>query len=92
MMGSTVHGAPSHTHLWMMQSRESELWGDRHLGRLALLAKFDNASAYRVVPVHPDERMLLGMVWRDQLYVDGALPFGLRSAPKLFTALADGLL
>ena len=36
--------------------------------------------------------MLLGMVWRDQLYVDGALPFGLRSAPKLFTALADGLL
>lgn len=64
----------------------------RLLGRSALLAKFDIASAYRVVPVHPDDRMLLGMVWRDQLYVDGALPLGLRSAPKLFMALADGLL
>ena len=29
---------------------------------------------------------------KGELYVDGALPFGLRSAPKLFTALADGLL
>ena len=27
-----------------------------------------------------------------ELLVDGALPFGLRSAPKLFTALADALL
>ena len=25
------------------------------------------------------------------MYVDAVLPFGLRSAPKLFTALADGL-
>ena len=45
-----------------------------------------------VVPVHPADRMLLGMKWRGELYVDGALPFGLRSAPKLFTAVADGLL
>ena len=62
------------------------------LGRGTALAKFDIASAYRVVPVHPVDRMLLGMKWRGDLYVDGALPFGLRSAPKLFTAVADGLL
>ena len=36
--------------------------------------------------------MLLGMLWKGELYVDGALPFGLRLAPKLFTALAGGLL
>ena len=31
------------------------------------------------------------MVWKGSLYVHTALPFGLRSAPKLFNALADGL-
>ena len=32
------------------------------------------------------------MRWGDTVYIDGALPFGLRSAPKIFSALADGLL
>ena len=41
------------------------------------------------MPVHPDDRLLLGMEWQGQAYVDTALPFGLRSAPKIFTALAD---
>ena len=29
--------------------------------------------------------------WDDQVYIDAALPFGLRSAPKIFNALADAL-
>ena len=62
------------------------------LGRGALLAKFDIASAYRAVPVHPEDRRLLGMKWRGDVFVDEALPFGLRSAPKIFTAVADALL
>lgn len=57
----------------------------------ALLAKLDIESAYRIIPVQPDDRLLLGMVWKGSLYVDTALPFGLRSAPKLFNALANGL-
>ena len=59
--------------------------------RGALLAKLDIESAYRIIPVHPDDRPLLGMMWKGRLYVDTSLPFGLRSAPKLFNALADGL-
>ena len=55
------------------------------------LAKFNIESAYRLIPVHPDDRPLLGMMWRDKLYVDTTLPFGLRSAPKLFSAVADAL-
>ena len=31
------------------------------------------------------------MVWKGRLFVDTSLPFGLRSAPKLFNALAIGL-
>ena len=62
------------------------------LGIGALLAKFDIASAYRVIPVHPEDRWLLGVRWRGELFADGTLPVGLKSAPKLFTAVADALL
>lgn len=61
------------------------------LGPGALMAKFDIESAYRLIPVHPDDRPLLGMTWRDKLYIDAALPFGLRSAPKIFNAMADAM-
>ena len=61
------------------------------LGRGALLAKLDIKSAYRLVPIHPSDRPLLGIVWRGDIYVDMMLPFGLRSAPKIFTAIADAL-
>ena len=59
------------------------------LGQGAMLAKIDVRSAYRVIPVHPEDRMLLGMSWKGKVYVDATLPFGLRSAPKIFTAVAD---
>lgn len=61
------------------------------LGAKTQLAKFDIESAYRIVPVHPEDRHLLGMEWKGKLYLDTALPFGLRSAPKIFSAVADAL-
>lgn len=59
------------------------------LGRGTLIAKFDIQNAYRIIPIHPDDRHLLGMKWRGQFYVDMTLPFGLRSAPYIFTSMAD---
>ena len=61
------------------------------LGQGARLAKVDIKHAYRNVPVHPDDRHMLGMRWNGRTFVDKMLPFGLRSAPKVFTALADAL-
>ena len=61
------------------------------LGPGALMAKLDIKSAYRIVPAHPQDHFLLGMKWEDRIFVDRALPFGLRSAPKIFNALADAL-
>ena len=61
------------------------------VGRGAQLAKLDIAHAYRNVPIHPQDRPLLGMEWEGKLYIDTVLPFGLRSAPKVFSALADSL-
>ena len=63
----------------------------QQLGKGALLAKVDVKAAYRLVPVNPQDRLLLGFQWRGKHYVDAMLPFGLRSAPKIFTALADAL-
>lgn len=55
----------------------------------ANLVKFDVSGAFRTVPVHPDDCHLLGMQWRGNVYVDKVLPFGLRSAPKVYNAIAD---
>lgn len=41
--------------------------------------------------MHPSDRPLLGMRWRNRLFVNKTLPFGLRSAPKIFNAMADVL-
>ena len=56
------------------------------LGPGTLLAKLDAKSAYKIVPVHADDHSLLNLSWGGK---DSALPFGLRSACKIFSALAD---
>ena len=76
---------------------ELYLWLDEVLqavvrcGRGSFLAKMDIESAYRMVPVHPQDRPLLAMQWAGQVFFDTRLPFGLWSAPKIFTAVADAL-
>ena len=61
------------------------------LGKGSLLAKIDIKAAYRLVPVSPYQHHYLGMSWKNQICVDSMLPFGLRSAPKIFNAIADAL-
>ena len=61
------------------------------LGRDTLLLKIDLKSAYRIVPLHPQDQHLFGVTWDNWVYVDQALPFGLRSAPVIFTAVADAI-
>ncbi len=59
------------------------------LGKGALITKISIKSAYRLVPICGLDRKWLGMRWNDRLYVDSMLPFGLRSAPKIFNSLAE---
>ena len=61
------------------------------VGRGSLLVKADIQEAYRMIPVHPQDQPLLGVHWNNFIYIDRVLPFGLRSAPIIFTAVADGL-
>ena len=60
-------------------------------GKGAFLVKADIKEAYRMVPVHPDDQPLLGVLRDGQVYIDKMLPFGLRSAPIIFSAVADAL-
>ena len=43
----------------------------------ALLAKVDIRSTYRMLPIHPDDRWLLGMQWEGKLFVNTFLPLAL---------------
>lgn len=66
-------------------------WSGSCMGQRTMLAKMDLHHAYRVLPVHADDHPLLEIQWDSGVYVDTALPFGLRSAPKIFSAFADAL-
>ena len=61
------------------------------LGPKCFMAKTDVKSAFRNIPVHPDDWELLGMKWRDLYFFDRVLLFGLRSAPFIFNMLSDAL-
>ena len=60
-------------------------------GRFTLLAKMDICQVYRNIPIHTSDRPFLGMQWQRATFVDAALPFGLRSASLIFSAIADVL-
>ena len=53
-------------------------------------ANINIKSAYDIVSVHTTT--VLSLHFQDHIYIDAALPFSLRSVPKLFSALADTFL
>lgn len=67
----------------------------RARGKGTLMAKLDLQDAYKHVMVHPLDWDLLGSTitrdGRTSHYVDTSLPFGLKSAPKIFNEVADML-
>ena len=54
------------------------------LGKNALMAKRDIKSAFRLLPIHPDDFHLLGIKVDDQYYIDVMLPMGLSLSCSLF--------
>ena len=60
-------------------------------GRGCFLAKTDIKSAFRLLPVHPDDRHLLGLKWDGYYYFDTCLPMGCSSSCKLFEMFSTSL-
>jgi hypothetical protein len=54
-------------------------------------ATFDVSAAYRITPVRPSQQHALCVMWKDQVYLDLAAPFGLRSSAGVFGSIADML-
>ena len=47
--------------------------------------KIDLAQGYFHIPIHENSKRLLGFIWDGMVYEFQALPFGLNSAPVIFT-------
>ena len=60
-------------------------------GRNAMMVKRDLKSAFRHIPINPCDYWLLIFEWQGKYYVDMFLPFGLRTAPRIFNLFAEAL-
>ncbi len=49
-----------------------------------MLSKLDIKSAFKIIPVHPEDHHLLGFLWENQFYYDKTLPMGCRSSCAIF--------
>ena len=55
------------------------------------MAKLDIESAFRIMPIAPADRPLLGFRWRSLYYMDAVLPMGCSSSCAIFEAFSDAL-
>ena len=63
----------------------------RKVGLYGLMWKTDLLDAFRFVPMHPDDIALLGFSFNEELFFETCLPFGVRSGPGIFAAVAKAI-
>lgn len=63
----------------------------KKLGKSCLLAKTDIASAFRILPVHPDDHELLGIQFNGDFYYDKCLPMGCSISCSIFETFSTAL-
>ena len=54
------------------------------VGKGTLIVKADTKEANRMVPVNPDDQLLLAVEWANRIYIDRALPLTLDPLPNFF--------
>ena len=57
----------------------------------ALMAKVDIEEAFRIVPIHPHDRHLLGFSFKNMYYYDKCLPMGCRTSCRIFETFSCAL-
>lgn len=55
------------------------------------MAKVDIESAFRIIPVSPADRPMLGFRWRGQYFMDAVLPMGCSSSCAIFECFSTAL-
>ena len=63
----------------------------KYHGRFSYLAKTDIKSAFRIIPIRPDQYHLLGFQWNNKFYYDRCLPMGCSSSCSIFEAFSTSL-
>ncbi len=76
---------------YLMQHFEGAIAAIRRIGRFTLLSKFDVRAAFKLVPVRPADRPLLGLCWQGKYYYEVVLPFGLRTSGYRWEEFAAAL-
>ena len=61
------------------------------LGPGTILAKTDIDSAFRLIPIHPDDHCRLGFRFNELFYFDTCLPMGVSSSCAIFERFSSGL-
>ena len=61
----------------------------KSMGRDCWLVKMDVQSAFKIIPVHPDDYYLLGFSWDGLWFYDKTLPMGCRSSCSIFEKLSS---
>ena len=61
------------------------------LGDGAFMAKTDVQSAFRIIPIHPDDQHLFCMNWKGHFYMDRAMQMGCASSCRIFQAFASSI-
>lgn len=64
----------------------------RLLDKNNFMATLDLKDAYFLIPINPNDRKKLRFEWKSQLYEFNVLPFGLCTAPYVFTKLLKPVL
>lgn len=63
----------------------------RLLSKGVFMAKLDLQDAYLLISIHPESRKYLRLCWKGQLYEYLCMPFGLCTAPFIFTKIMKPL-
>ena len=63
----------------------------KRAGRGCFMAKTDIKSAFRIIPVHPDDHPLLGMKWENFYYYDRCLVMACSSSCAIFESFSTAL-
>ena len=63
----------------------------KRAGRGCSMTETDIKSAFRIIPVHPDDHPLLSMKWENLYYCDRCLPMGCSSSCAIFEASSTAL-
>jgi Reverse transcriptase (RNA-dependent DNA polymerase) len=86
---SVNDGIPIELGSLVYETLESAIRLVAQAGKGAVMMKRDLKSAFRHVPIDPCDYWLLLFEWQGKFYVDMFLPFGLRTAPRIFNLFAE---